>query len=410
MVNPLSARQCAAAVVALVAWRAAPAQTPVSRADAIEATVTGGARIGFARADTAVAHAQLLAARARQNPGLSTTYSRAVPSYHVTLDIPLGLPGQRGARVGSARAARTAAQYRFAFERAAAALDADTTYTRALAARARAGLSRRNALAADSLRELAAARRDAGDASDLEVELALMVAGQAANLAATDSLAYLSALLDLQTVMGLVVDRVSIVPTDSLQLPADVAAIPDSGRSPGAAPLQVAAAQAALESARLTTQLQRRSRFGSPGLMVGLETGDPAAPGMLPTFGLSMPIPLLNRNGGGIRLAEAEQARARALVALAAAQSGADIARARRELAIALDRFRRDALLVVAADRVAAMSLIAYREGASPLPTVLEARRNARDVLGQYIDDLAAAWIAAARLRVLTLAASGDIR
>jgi outer membrane protein TolC len=49
------------------------------------------------------------------------------------------------------------------------------------------------------------------------------------------------------------------------------------------------------------------------------------------------------------------------------------------------------------------MSLTAYREGESSLPNVLEAERNARDILGQYIDDLADAWIASAALRVYTL-------
>ena len=53
--------------------------------------------------------------------------------------------------------------------------------------------------------------------------------------------------------------------------------------------------------------------------------------------------------------------------------------------------------------RRVAMSLTAYREGAASLPNVLEAQRNARDVRGQYIDDLAAAWIATAELRVLSL-------
>jgi outer membrane protein TolC len=64
--------------------------------------------------------------------------------------------------------------------------------------------------------------------------------------------------------------------------------------------------------------------------------------------------------------------------------------------------------LVVSANRVAAMSLTAYREGAASLPNVLEAQRNARDVLAQYIDNLTAAWIATAQLRVLALAPSSN--
>jgi hypothetical protein len=46
------------------------------------------------------------------------------------------------------------------------------------------------------------------------------------------------------------------------------------------------------------------------------------------------------------------------------------------------------------------MALTAYREGAQGLPAVLEAQRNARDILSQYIDDLAEAWIASAVLRL----------
>jgi hypothetical protein len=71
-----------------------------------------------------------------------------------------------------------------------------------------------------------------------------------------------------------------------------------------------------------------------------------------------------------------------------------------------LARTERDQRLVVSANRVAAMSLTAYREGAASLPNVLEAQRNARDVLAQYIQDLANAWIATAELRVLALVPS----
>jgi outer membrane protein TolC len=51
------------------------------------------------------------------------------------------------------------------------------------------------------------------------------------------------------------------------------------------------------------------------------------------------------------------------------------------------------------------MSLVAYREGAQALATVLEAQRNARDILSQYINDLADVWIASATLRLYALTA-----
>jgi len=47
------------------------------------------------------------------------------------------------------------------------------------------------------------------------------------------------------------------------------------------------------------------------------------------------------------------------------------------------------------------MSLQAYGEGAVALASVLEAQRNAREALGRYIDDLAAADAAAAATRLV---------
>ena len=382
--------------------------TPVTRTQAVATALERGARLGVARADTALSYAQLLTARAWQNPALSTVYSKSTPQWHVTADVPFDYPSLRGARVRAAQAGRTAARYRFAFERAAVALTADTAYTRALAARERLRLSRRNAAAADTLQLIAAKRRDAGDASDLDVELANVNAAQQTNAALTDSLAYVSALLDLQSAMGLASDGVAVVLADSLGPPPNDA--PDAqdaqdGDGVAAAPLSVAAAQASVEAARLGALVERRGVWTAPSLTAGFETGDPSGsePGILPTVGISLPLPLLNRNRGPIAQAEAERVRAQAELTLAQVESRTEIARARRELAVALDKVRRDQALVAAATRVAAMSQTAYREGASALPAVLEAQRNARDVLAQYVADLADAWVASAELRVLTL-------
>jgi cobalt-zinc-cadmium efflux system outer membrane protein len=247
---------------------------------------------------------------------------------------------------------------------------------------------------------MAAVRRDAGDASDLDVELATVNAGQQANVAATDSLTYASTLLDLQAIMGLVATQPEIVPADSLGLPTTV---DGDERTPIAATLEVAAAEQTLNSAQLSRTLQRRSVWGALSIIAGFDWGDPTNPGLLPNVGLSLPLPLFSRGRGLIMQAEAELQRARAEVTLARAEGSARIARSRRERDIALAKVGRDRVLLVSANRVAAMSLTAYREGQSSLPNVLEAQRNARDILGQYIDDVAEAWIATAALRVYTL-------
>ena len=390
----------AAAVLLVFSAAAVRGQQPVTRQQAIESAIVRGARSAVARADTLVGSALLLTARSWDNPSLAATYSKSPPKYHAIVDLPLDITGARGTRIRAAQASRLASQYRFEFERAAAALDADTSYTRALAALERVRLSRRNARDADSLRRMAAIRRDAGDASELDVLLATLNAGQAANLSIADSVTLISAIFDLQTVMGLDTARIAIVPSDSLTMPPLTApnAITDVS-------LPIAAARQALSAADLSVRVQRRSLFTPLSLQAGVEWGDPGLSGVLPTFGLSIPLPLLNRNRGPIAVAEAERARARAELALALFETQATIGRARRERAVALEKLQRDRVLVESANRIVAMSLVAYREGAQGLPAVLEAQRNARDILSQYITDLADAWIATATLRLYSLTA-----
>jgi cobalt-zinc-cadmium efflux system outer membrane protein len=372
-------------------------QQPVTRAQAVAAALAHGARAAFGRADTAAAAAVLHRASLYPNPLLSATYTKDVPHYHVVADLPLDLPWIRSARIGAAAAARDAARYGFAFERAAIQRDVDSHYTQALAALAHAQLSRRTASDADSLFKMARLRYEVGDVSELDVRLAAVNAGQLENVAADDSLAALDAVLAVQLAMGLAADAPSITLIDSL--------IPPTGGAPFAVgePLPVVAAIATLRSLERALSLAHRSVFAMTSLQLGVEHGDPGGlHGALPTIGLSVPLPLFNWNGGEVAQAAAARDRARANLDLVRRETDAELARARREFAQALARLERDRQLLSSADRVATMSLQAYAEGAVALPNVLEAHRNARQALGRYIDDVAAANDAAAALRVLT--------
>lgn len=451
---------------------------PVTRSEAARRALAAGPRVALARADTAAARAALITARALPNPTLAATYSKATPQKHLILDVPFDAPWSRGPRVGAAAATARAARLRFLSERTAALLEVDTTYTMALAAQARFRLSRQTARDADSLRKMTAARRDAGDASDLDVDLATVTAGQQTNVAATDSLTYMSTALTVQTLMGIPADSATIVLVDSLRLApgetdrmlreldsvaslavappavitapvtlpsstpttartgvppsASAAANPPSGvpssspsasapTTPGGAATaaatstagvpsigatpSVAAAEASLQAAELAVTRERRSVFAAPSLQFGLEWGDPAAENpnaLLPTVGVSLPIPLFDRNRGPIAAAEAERDRARAELASTRLLATQRLVEGLRERESLRARVARDQDLVTRAERVAAKSLTAYREGASALPAVLEARRTAREVLGQYIDDLAALMTLESELRALT--------
>ncbi len=376
----------------------------ISRDSAVALALAHGSRAAISNATARSAVARVREAGAIGNPLLTASYSKSLPQYHASIDFPLDFLTLRGLRVAAARSSSEAAQLRLAFERAAIRLDADTSYTIASARTARARLSLRNALDAESLLTIASVRRSAGDASDLDVDVARISAGRARNLAVADSQASVAAALELQQALGLPAARQMIVIGDSLELPRLDTAVTRDSSSAGMTPLAVAAAQRDLAAANQTLALERRNIWSGLALQAGVENHDPtgAEPGLLPTFGVSVPLPLFNQGQGAIAVAQAERDRAQAELTAAELESAALLARARTELAAASQRVARDRQLVETANRVARLSLQAYVEGAYPLTTVLEAQRNARDTLADLIDDLVAANNAAAALRLYT--------
>jgi cobalt-zinc-cadmium efflux system outer membrane protein len=379
---------------------------PLTRAQAIAAALATNPRLAGARADSAAAAARGITAGALPNPTISASYTKDIPQYHLTAEMPIDQLWLRGARVSAAKASQRAAQYRLQYEIASLTLDVDTSYTRALATAAHRELSTQNARAADSLRRIAAARRDAGDASDLDVDLASLTAGQQAAAAAADSVATEIALLALRSIIGGTADA-TVGLADSLDIRTDLAA--QATVPPPTQPsLLVQSGRSAVDAASLNARVQHRNVFGSPGIIVGFDTHDPTGEtaGLLPVFGVAVPLPIFNRNRGPIAEAEAERARAVADLQVAELESQLQVARARGTLLAAATRVERDRQLLEIAARVSAKALTAYREGAATLASVLEAQRSARDVQGQFIDDVANALIAAATLRLVTLTSS----
>lgn len=388
----------AGAMVPAIAGASWSQTRPVSRAEAVAAAVAQGPRLALARSDSNAAVAGVARARQWENPILSLEYTKDAPRQHYALGIPLPFPS-RGTRIDIATWALASASQRLAFEREAVAYDADTSYTQALVAEARARLSTRAARFGDSLLTLATVRREAGDASDLDVELARVNAGQLANTAVVDSMEAANALLGVQIVMGLPTETPAITLTDTLDLPA-IGAAPAPGTT-----LLIAAAESDVQATERTMALQRRWVFTQPALTVGFETDDPGGRGhqLLPTFGLLFPLPVFNQNGPALQAAIAEHGRATASLALVRIELGAARARAERALVVARVRVARSQQLAVSARRVAALSLLAYQEGAAALPMVLESQRTSLETLFQVVDDIAAVRNSAGLVRLLSV-------
>ncbi len=383
-----------------MALLAAPAQAqrPVTLRQAIDAALAAP-RIAVARADSAAARAQVRVAHAFPNPTFVYDYTTDPPHNHLIPEQPLEYPWVRAARIRAASTGASAAAYLLAAERAAVRHDVEISYTQAAAAHEIAGLSRRNVAEAEELVRIATARRNAGDAAELDVLLAGVTAQQARNTYLTDSLTEITSLLDLQALMGLQAERVEIGLADSLDMlptPAPGPSVPGGGAGFPAVPTRLAAAQAEVTSQQATLAETRLGRFPAPALRAGVEWSAPDEKGALPAVGLSFPLPLWNRSGGEVAAAKAAVTRAQASLALAELETQSAIARADRQRALARDKVARDRVMVRDAGRVAELSLTAYHEGAYPLASVLEAQRSARDALRQFVQDLAEARAAEA--------------
>lgn len=396
-------RFAAAGAFALTAAGVSGAQA-VTRTAAVASAIDHGPRVAIARADSAAARAQVSLARQYENPVFGLSYTKDSPQQHIGLDIPLDLPWFRSPRITFAQSALDAAALRFLFERELVAYNADTTYTQAVAAAARARIATANARDADSLLVIARVRRDAGDASELDVQLATVSAGQMANTAATDAADAVTALLAVQAAMGLNATTPSITLADTLTIPMTVIARRENGT-----PLQIAVAEQEVRAAELGIAFERRMRFGIPSLSLGFDTHDPGGQGnaILPAIGIAMPLPLFNQNSAAVDAAKAQRDRLQAELALARIEVTAALEQAQREWVLAIQRASRSTQLVAGANRVVTLSLLAYREGAASLPSVLESQRTSREVLGQYVEDVAAAQNAQSLVHLLERTARG---
>ena len=388
----------------------------LSRAQAVRLATEHAPRMALIRADSLAAAAGLQLARQFENPALSASYSKSTPQAHFSLDVPIERPGTRHARIAASENEIAAATFRRANERAALELDVDTAYSRAQALAARAALSARIARDADSLLRIARVRRDAGDASDLDVELATVFAGQSQNSAANDSVSGIVARAVLQTLIGLPADSATVTLGESIDVAAlgtmeqvTIAPVPLTAARDGktlsntATSYSVAAAERELNAANYRVLVEQRRRLPSPSLSVGFEAVGPDSNGLLPTVGFALPLPLFNRNAASIQVARAERERAQASVQVAKLAQAYALSNAVRDAQSAGARAGRSSQLVASANRIAALSLVAYREGAAGLSAALDAQRAAREALSQYVDDVATSRIAGSVLRFYML-------
>jgi len=142
----------------------------------------------------------------------------------------------------------------------------------------------------------------------------------------------------------------------------------------------VAAAEAALRKAEADVHLQKANRIPDPTVLAQYEHEPPDNPNSV-GFGVSLPLPLWNRNRGNILAAEAVREQARLAFEKTDAQAAADVAVARFAYEEALKRWERyrDTIRPKSA-RIKETIAYAYQKGGASLLDLLSTQRNDNDI------------------------------
>ncbi len=364
-------------VVILLFSAAARAQAParceqrpgaVPLEDAMETALTCHPELRLGRARVAEARGRLRGAETLPyNPQLSVGAARREGGGAVSLDLEaslsqqLQIAGQRGRRIAAARRALEAAEARLVRRRRLVLARVHQTYASALAASRLVQIARRDRDLAARLHEVARRRFEAGSATRLDLNTARAELGRAeaalAEAEARDEVARAA----FAEAMGLLPSS-AWRPAGALieQLPAP----PPLSRaleqaSERRADLLALRAEARAARARLRLARARGWPDVTLGVFVAREEGSDTIVG----GSLSVPIPLFQRNQGGVAVARAGIERAEA-----AARRGEQAMR--REVLAADARFRTRSQ---AAERLRALVMGSMEENVRLLERAVEA-------------------------------------
>jgi cobalt-zinc-cadmium efflux system outer membrane protein len=164
----------------------------------------------------------------------------------------------------------------------------------------------------------------------------------------------------------------------------------------------VVAAEATLRKAEADLRLQKANRIPDPTVLAQYEHEPPDQPNTI-GVGVSLPIPLWNRNQGNILAAEATRQQAKLALEKLDAQAAAEVATARLAYEDAARRWKEyREVIAPKSEHIRETVAFAYEKGGSSLLDLLVAERNDNDVrlaAAQAASDLA---VASAALKAAT--------
>lgn len=400
-----------AATVAACLSGAHAGETSLSLASATARALERHPALQIFDADRRLADAKVLSALARPNPELEFETEDVLGSgdyrgfqsavYNLGLSQLLELGGKRKLRAEVARSAREAEELRFEAARREVMLETTRRFVAVLAAQDAEESARQNLAIARETVQSVKGLQEGGRGSAIDVgqselglrEAELQVKGAETRTAlASQQLAAMwrDTEPDFRRVAGRLADPSRSTPS--------LGSLKESLEEHP----ELALARSGIATAQRELDLQQRLR--QPDVNVGLSwRRDTTVEDNAVVLNFSLPLPLWNRNEGGIAEASAEVARTEALIEQSRQQLTLSLATALTRLEAARDQYRliADGMLP-AAEKHQETVAEGYRLGRISYLELLEARRALTTVRGQRIEALSAYHEARVEIETLT--------
>ena len=376
---------------------AAAAAEPLSLAKAIELALEGNPEVAAAKRQWEATEGQVLQGRSRPNPELAysledTRSKTRTQSWQLNLPVELG--GKRAARTKAAEKTREQAQAQLAELQATVRANVAAAYFDVLTAQERLVLARDSAALAKSSTDTVAKRVAAGKVSPVEESKARVAeAGVRVELAQAAS-EQRNALSRLFALLGRIDAPYTVLEGKAENLPS-VPSLADLQPLISSAP-GVVLARIEVDRRKALTALEQSKRVPDVTVSVGMQRSNETQRNVL-LFGVSVPLPIFDRNQGNLLEALKLEDKARDELQAATVRLHSEVAQARERLSTItaeVQSLQQDVL--PGAKSAYDAATIGFENGKFNFLEVLDAQRTYFTAKSQYLKALGEAHRAAA--------------
>lgn len=376
---------------------AAAAAEPLSLAKAIELALEGNPEVAAAKRQWEATEGQVLQGRSRPNPELAysledTRSKTRTQSWQLNLPVELG--GKRAARTKAAEKTREQAQAQLAELQATVRANVAAAYFDVLTAQERLVLARDSAALAKSSTDTVSKRVAAGKVSPVEESKARVAeAGVRVELAQAAS-EQRNALSRLFALLGRIDAPYTVLEGKAENLPS-VPSLADLQPLISSAP-GVVLARIEVDRREALTALEQSKRVPDVTVSVGMQRSNETQRNVL-LFGVSVPLPIFDRNQGNLLEALKLEDKARDELQAASVRLHSEVAQARERLSTItaeVQSLQQDVL--PGAKSAYDAATIGFENGKFNFLEVLDAQRTYFTAKSQYLKALGEAHRAAA--------------